>query len=534
MTQSQKYARRWWTLGVLVLSLIVVGLDNMILNVAIPTLQRELNATASQLIWMIDAYIVVFASLLLVAGSLGDRFGRKRTIQIGLVIFGVSSLAAAYSQNPNQLIAARAIMGASAALLVTASLSIVTNTFPREERGRAIGVWAGIMAVGIALGPVAGGLLLEHFWWGSVFLINLPVATLAFAAGVVLLPESQDPSSPPLDIPGFVLSAGAVSSLVYAVIEAPERGWTDWLVLTCFGAALLLVIGFTVRERQTDHPMLDFEFFRNPRFSSGVLAVSLASFALFGVSFSLTQFLQFVQGYTPLQAGVRMIPLSIGIFLGAGSADRFVKRLGTTRVVATGLVLLGAVLATFIVWNPDTAFWLVGSILFVLAFAMGWVMAPSTDAVMGAVPEEKAGVASAMNSVSRMVAGALGAAVIGSVMYTIYASRVAEAVAGLPPDVADAARNSIGAAAQIAASLPPELGAPLAETASIAFTDAIGLAVLIGAGIALVASVLVAKSMPPRHLPVEQTVGPHGPVNGPAVAESFADGTDSDTYDPLQ
>jgi len=497
---GRKYERRWLTLAVITITVIAIGLDQMILNIAIPTLQRELNATASQLIWMVDAYIVVFAGLMLTAGALGDKFGRAKALNVGIGIFAISSLGAAYSQTAEQLIAARAVMGISGALIMTATLSIVTDVFPREERGRAIGVWAGVSAMGIFLGPVIGGVLLENFWWGSVFLINVPIAIVALILGLALVPDSKDPAAPPLDIPGLVLSMAAIGFLVYGIIEAPSRGWTDARVLGSLTAFIPLAIVFLVWERRTSHPMIDFGFFSNPRFSAGAAGTSLASFARLGAGFGLTQYLQFVQGYTPLEAGVRMLPLVLGIAVGAGFSDRLVEKWGTTRVVSGGLTLMTGCIVTFLLWQPDTDYWLVGLNLAVLAFAVGNIMAPSTDAVMGAVPEAKAGVGSAINGVARMLAGALGAAVIGSVMYTIYSDQIADVVAVLPSEVAEVASDSVGAAMHIASSLPPEVGQPLAQASGQAFTDSFGLALLIGAGVSLLGAVLVAMYMPPTHL----------------------------------
>jgi len=502
-TANPAYGRRWWTLGALSLSLMAVSLDNMVLNVALPTIQEELRASASQLIWMVDAYIVVFASLLLIMGFLGDRFGRALAMRVGLLVFGGASLAAAYAGSPAQLIVWRGVMGIGSALIATASLSIVTNVFPREERGRAIGVWAGVNALGIGAGPVIGGVMLEHFWWGSVFLLNVPVVLVSLVVGIALLPESRDPLQRPLDLPGFVLSTGTVSALVYGLIEAPDRGWTSPVVLGAFAGTVVLGAAFAWWERRTPHPLVDFGFFRRRRFSAGVTAVGLTSFALFGTLFAFTQFLQFVQGYSPWQAGVRLIPISVGVMLGAGGADRLVKRFGTHRVVAAGLGVLSLLLASYLFWDADITYWVVGFTFFLLAYSMGCVMAPATDAVMGAVPQERAGVATAMNTVSRMVAGALGAAVMGSVIFTIYGNRVAAALAGLPTDVAAAAGDSVGAAAHIASSLPPEQGQALAAAAGAAFVDAIGLASLIGCGIALAGSLLIWRLMPPQHLPAD-------------------------------
>lgn len=511
------YERRWWTLGILSLSLIAVSLDNMVLNVALPTLQEELGASASQLIWMVDAYIVVFASLLLVMGFLGDRYGRALAMRIGLIVFGSASLGAAYAGSPEQLIAYRAAMGVGTALIVTSSLSIVTNIFPRDERGKAIGVWAGLNALGIGAGPVVGGVMLDHFWWGSVFALNVPIVILTLLVGIRLLPESRDPLRLPLDLPGFLLSTAAVSTLVYSLIEAPERGWTDPVTLAGFGAALVFGVAFARRESHTPYPLVEFGFFRRPRFAAGVSAVSLASFALFGTLFSITLFLQFVQGYSPLQTGVRLIPLSLGVMIGAGGADVLAKRFGSNRVIASALLVIAALLASYQLWDAEVGYWVVGVTLFVLAYALGSVMAPATDAVMGAVPQARAGVATAMNAVSRMVAGALGAAVTGSVLFTVYGSRVAAAVAALPDELAAAARDSVGAAVQIAASLPPDQAATLTRAAGDAFIEAIGLASLIGCAIALLGSAIVARIMPPQHLPEDQE-----PMTADEVAEVVA------------
>ena len=504
---SVAYRRRWWTLGVLSMSLLIIGLDNTILNVAIPTLQRELGASATSLQWMVNAYILVFAGLLLTMGSLGDRFGRRRALQVGLVVFGLSSFFAAQAGSSAQLIGARALMGIGGALIMPSTLSILTNVFPREERGKAIGIWAGVAGLGIGIGPVTGGLLLEHFWWGSVFFINIPIVVVALVAGVLLVPESRDPDAVSLDIPGAVLSISAVTMLVYSIIEAPVRGWADGLVIAGLVGGTLLVAAFAYWEVRTDHPLLNLSFFKNLRFSAGASAISIAFFTLFGMIFGMTQFLQFVQGYTPLQAGLRMVPVALGIAFGAGLSHRLVVRLGTNKVVAAGLVVLAGVLISISFWGPDTAYWTVGLTFFFMAFGMGNVMAPSTDSVMGAVPEANAGVASAMNDVTRMVAGAFGVAVIGSVINSVYSGRMDEAVTGLPPEAADAARDSVGAASRIASTLPAEVGTRLAAAARAAFSDALGVAVLVGAGVALVGAVLIAKFMPPRHLPDSEGQG---------------------------
>ncbi len=500
--RSTAYGRRWWTLGILSMSLLIIGLDNTILNVALPTLQREFDASATALQWMVDAYILVFAGLLLTMGSLGDRFGRKRALQVGLVAFGVSSFLAAYSQSSAQLIAARALLGIGGALIMPSTLSILTDVFPREERGRAISVWAAISGLGVGLGPLTGGFLLEHFWWGSVFFVNIPIVAVALVAGLLLVPESKDPHAPSLDLPGAGLSIAAVTTLVYSIIEAPARGWTDVLIVGGLASGVVLVAAFLYWEFRTDHPMLNLAFFSNLRFSAGAGAIAVGFFALFGMIFGMTQYLQFVQNYTPLEAGLRMVPVALGVAVGAGMSDRLVGRLGTNRVVAMGLVVVTGVLVSISLWQPGTPYAIVGLTFFLLAFGMGNVMAPSTDSVMGAVPEANAGIASAMNDVTRQMAGAFGVAVVGSVINTAYAGRMDAAVAGLPPQAAEPASDSVGAAIRVASMLPAEAARELVDAAQIAFTDALGVAVLAGAGVALAGAVLVGRFMPARHLPV--------------------------------
>lgn len=490
------HERRNWILGILSLSLLIIGLDNTILNVALPTLQEEFSSTASQLQWMVDAYILVFAGLLLTLGALGDRFGRAKALQAGLAIFALASLWAAFAPSAGQLIAARAVMGIGGAFIMPATLSIIINVFPEEERGRAISIWAGVAGLGIGLGPVTGGLLLEHFWWGSVFLINVPIALLAIAGGLLIIPESRDPDATALDLPGGILSMGAITALVYAIIEAPSRGWLDPLVDGAFALALVLGAGFAVRELRTAAPMLDFRFFRNLRFSFGAAAIGFAFFALFGVIFMLTQYLQFVHGYTPLETGVRLIPIALGILVGAGGSHRWVRLLGTKRVVSVAMVGLAAVLASMWFWSVDTAYWVIGLTLFLMTAAMGNVMAPATESVMGALPEAKAGVGSAMNDLVRQVAGALGVAIVGSVLNVIYADRMEVTVADLPAQAAGPAGDSVGGALAVAARLGGPAGEALATAGRAAFVDAFGAGALIAGGFALVGAALVARYLP--------------------------------------
>jgi EmrB/QacA subfamily drug resistance transporter len=509
------YARRWKTLAVLALSLLIIGLDNTILNVALPSLQEEFDASASTLQWIVDSYMLVFAGLILTMGTLGDRFGRKLALQGGLLLFGGASLAVLLVETSGQLIAVRAIMGLGGAMIMPATLSIISNVFPREERAKAIGIWAGMASIGIGLGPLAGGVLLEYFDWTSVFMVNVPVAFIALIAGVRLVPESRDPRPGAFDLVGAGLSVAALITLVYPIIEAPERGWTDTRVLACFGVATVLFALFVRWELRVAEPMLNLSFLRNPRFSVASLSISLASFSLFGAIFAMTQFLQDAHGYSALEAGAAMTPLALGLVMGAVSATKVSERVGTTKVVVAGLTGLAALLPTSLLWTADMPYWPIGLWFFFAAMALGWIMGPATDSVMGSVPEEKAGVGSAMNDVTRQVAGALGTAIIGSLISSVYASRVADSIATLPDAARTAAEDSVGRANAVAASLPADQAQSVTDAAAKAFTDALGIGFAVAAACALAAAIAAAKKLPARHAERAAAVVPLGPAADP-------------------
>jgi len=495
------YRRRWATLVVLSLSLVIIGLDNTILNVALPTLVRELGATASQLQWMVDAYVLVFAGLLLTMGALGDRFGRKLALNIGLVLFGLSSIAAAFADSANTLIAARAVMGIGGALIMPSTLSIITNTFEGQERGRAIAAWAAVAGLGIILGPVLGGWLLENFWWGSIFLINVIVVIVAIGAGAVLVPESKDPDATPLDPQGAVLSIAGLVTLVYAIIEAPSRGWTDPLILAAFGLAAVFITVFLWWETKSPHPMLRLSFFENPRFSAASVAITLVFFAMFGTIFMLTQYLQFVLGFSPLEAGFRVMPIATMIVAAPLSA-RFTERFGTKRVVTTGLVIVAVAMSILASITVDSGYGQVALALAVLGAGMGTAMAPATDSIMGSLPLAKAGVGSAMNDTTRMIGGALGVAILGSILASSYASAMAPVVSLLPPAAAEVAGDSVGGAAAVAAQLGAA-AAPLMDAAGAAYIGGMQIAVWVAAGVALLGAVVTGLFLPAR--PLEMT-----------------------------
>ncbi len=495
---DRTYERRWWTLAALSLSLVIIGLDNFVLNVALPTLQRTFDASASELQWMVDAYILVFAGFLLLMGALGDRFGRARMLQLGLLLFGASSIGATLVSTPEQLIVARAVMGVGGAMILPSTLSILINVFPAEERGRAIAAWAGVMGLGIGIGPITGGFLIENFEWQAVFLVNVPVVLVALALGLFLVPESRDPEHAAIDVPGAALSISSVTVLVYGIIDAPRTGWGDPTILGAFALAAVLAVAFVLYELRAARPMVDFSLFRRPRLAAGLAGVSFNFFAMFSTVFGLTQYLQFVLGQSPLHAGAVMLPLALGIPLGANASVRLVRRLGTKRVVSVALVLVAAVLLTVETWTRTTEPWVVAVSLFCAALAMANVMAPSMDAIMGAVPESRAGVGSAMNALVGQLAGALGVAVVGSIMNTVYTDRVAGMVAPLPARAAAAASDSVGAAVVVAQQLPGQLGSMLVTAAGNAFVEALQSGVIVAVGVLLVGSLAVAVFMPPR------------------------------------
>jgi EmrB/QacA subfamily drug resistance transporter len=494
------HERRWVILGVLCLSLLIIVMDNTILNVAIPSLILDLGASNSEIQWIVDSYVLVFAGLLLTTGSLSDRFGRKGALQIGIVLFGIGSAAAALSDSATQLIFTRAFMGIGGALIMPATLSILTNVFrdPRE-RARAIGVWAGFSALGVAIGPLIGGVLLEHFSWSSVFWVNIPIGVAALVLGAFLVPTSRDPRQTRLDPFGAGLSIVALASLLFGIIEGPAKGWTDPMVVASFGIGLTALVVFIAWELHTEHPMLDMRVFANPRFSAASGTITMVFFALFGALFLMTQYWQLVHGYSPLQAGVRLLPHALTMMAVAMLSARFVERLGTKRVVTTGLLMIATGLTLLSTIEADSPYPLVISFFMVMAAGMGMTMAPATESVMGSLPRSKAGVGSAVNDTTRQVGGAMGVAIIGSIVSSIYASNVADAARsfGLTDTQADTASSSLGGAQNLA----PELGdraAGFVGAANDGFVDALSFGLRISVIVILAAAALAWRFLPAR------------------------------------
>ncbi len=496
--------RRWWTLAVLCLSLLMVVMGNTVLNVALPTLVRELHASSSQLQWIVDAYSLVFAGLLFTGGALGDRFGRKGALTAGLVTFGVGSGLAAVSNSANQIIACRAVMGAAAALVMPATLSILANTFAPRERARAIGIWAGVAGIAGAVGPITSGWLLQHFWWGSVFFLNLPIVVVAVVTGRFLVPTSRDPRGIRLDLVGAALSIGAVSSLIYGIIEAPARGWTDGVILGSFAIAAALMVVFASWELSREHPMLDLRYFKRRGFTGGSIAISLVFFGMFGMFFLITQYLQLVRGYSALSAGVHMLPFAFTMMVVAPMSARIAERIGTRGTVCLGLAVAATGQFLLSTNDIDTGYGLLALSFVVLAAGMGLTMAPSTASIMSSLPLAKAGIGSAMNDTNRELGGALGVAVLGSLVVSRYTSGIGGAIAGLPSALQEAARRSLGGALQVAGQIGGDEGAALARTAKHGFTDGMSYSLTIGSLVALAAAVLVAIVLPNRVAASEQ------------------------------
>jgi len=492
------HRRRWWALGVLCLALIVVSLDNTILNVALPTLQRKLDASASQLEWVVDAYMLVFAGLLLTCGSLADRFGRRLALVTGLVVFATGSTLAAFSGTSSHLIASRALMGLGGALIMPATLSLITTIFHGKERAKAIAVWAGASGIAVAIGPVVGGFLLERFWWGSVFLVNLPIAAIALVASFFLVPESRDPKESRLDPIGAVLSTAGLATVVWAIVEAPGRGWTSTGIVEAFAVGFALLAALIGWELRAPSPMLDLSLFRNRRFSAASLSVTLVFFSLMGTIFFLTQYLQSVLGFSALASGVRIVPISVGMIMGAGAATKLTERLGTKAIVATGLAVSGAGLGILSFASTDSGYGLVAASLWVCGTGIGLSMAPATDSIMGAVPADKASLGSAVNDTTRMVGGTLGVAVLGSVLSSSYRSHIAPAVAHLHGTAAAVTHDRLQGALGVASQLGGAAGRQLTLQADSAFISAMDTTLRLGVVVALAGALLALLLLPSR------------------------------------
>ncbi len=491
---------RWLTLAVLSLSILVISLDLTVLNVALPTLVRDLGATASQLQWLVDAYTLVYAGALLMGGSLGDRFGRKRTLLLGMAIFGAGSLWSALSGSANVLIAARAFMGLGGALIMPSTLSITANIFAGRQRESAIGVLTGVGGIGIVVGPLLGGWLLEHFSWGAVFLINVPIIALTLLVSLWLVPESKDQQARRLDLVGALLSIAGLMALLYGIIEAPTYGIGDLNIVVAFIAAPVFLIAFVVWEMRSRSPMLDLSVFSNPRFSAASFALTLTSFGLAGTMFFLTQYLQLVLGYTPLEAGLGFIPLVLGLIVSAGLSPQISRKVGARVIISSGLVIVACGIALFAFLNVSSGYSQVVVALVVLGSGLGTAMVPATSAIMDAVPPGKAGVGSAVNDTSQEIGNALGVAILGSILAASYRSAIDHATlpATLPGTVMALVHDSIGGASVAAAHIGGLPGKAIANVANSAFIVGMSHTALLAAGISLCGALVALFFLPSK------------------------------------
>ncbi len=549
MTSGEGHPRRWAILGVLVVSLLIVVLDNTVLNIALPTIQHDLDATQGELVWAVDSYILAFASLLFTWGVIGDRFGRKRVLLIGLTVFGIASMICAFSESAGMLIGFRALMGVGGAAVLPTTLAIITVVFPPHERGKAIGLWAGAVGAAVALGPVLGGLLLEHpawsSWltgndWGSVFLINVPIVIIGIIAIVRIVPETRNPQPRRLDVPGLVISVAGLVLLVYGIIHASET--KDWLaasVLIPVIAGILIIALFLVLEARSDHSSFDVSLFRNRGYAVSLVAVSFSFFALSGITFSLPFYLQTLRGYSTLVAGLCFVPFAVGQLLAAPRSARMVALFGYRTVMTTGLVLVTLSLLGLATLRIDSPLWFLLVIFFVFGFGMGNVIAPGSTVMQNVLPLARAGAGSAVQNTVRQVFGALGVAIIGTILATQYSSNLRPVLERLPSVVPDAAKEAAGESiiatvtvlGQVSeAGLPASAVAQAQAGAFDAFLSASHLTSLISMTIVGLAAIIVGFLLPhitPPTKPIEQGIAPvpGSPADALVIgeAESYVD-----------
>ncbi|SCG64663.1 MFS transporter [Micromonospora halophytica] len=516
--ENTGHPRRWAILGVLVVSLLVVVLDNTILNVALRTLAdpvHGLGASQGELEWSINSYTLVFAGLLFTFGVLGDRNGRRRFLLIGLALFGLASLLSAYAQSPAQLIAARALMGVGGAAIMPVTLSIISNVFDPRERARAIGIWAGAVGLAVAIGPILGGALLESFWWGSVFLINVPVVTIGLVLVAVLVPESRDPHPGRVDLLGVLLSVVGLVALTYGIIDGGEHGFGRPTVWAAIVGGLAVLAWFIAHERGSDHPSLDVRLFRVPRFAAPVAIVGLVFFAAMGVLFFSSFYLQLVRGYSPLETGLLFLPFAGAQLVFAPRSAAMVRRYGGKAVAVVGLTLTSVALGAFAVVDETTPIWIVLLFYFLQGVGMANIMPPATESIMSALPREKAGVGSAVSNTIRQIGSALGVAVLGSVLSASYRANIATAVDALPASARDAATESISGAYAAAAQLGPA-GPRLVAAANESYVSAMHWAAGLAAAVAALGILVVLRWIPGRAA---------GPSAAPAVGGRELAGT---------
>ncbi|GHG73761.1 MFS transporter [Streptomyces griseocarneus] len=526
------HRRRWAVLGVLLSSLLVVVLGNSVLNVAMKTIAAPapegLGATQSELEWAINAYTLVFAGMLFTAGLLGDRWGRRRVLIFGMAVFGVGSALASMAGSPEELIAYRALMGFGGAFVMPSTLAVIMNVFEREEQPKAIGIWAGAVGLAIAIGPITGGILLSHFWWGSVFLINIPIVTAVLIAMVVLVPDSRNPRPGRLDPLGVLLSVVGLVLLVYGIIKGGQLAdFTDPEVYGTAGGGLLVLVLFVLHERRSTHPAMDVRYFRNPAFSAAVASLALVFFGLMGVTFFMVFYTQSARGFTPLQSGLLMLPLAAAQMVFAPRTRIVVERFGARAVCTGGMLVMAATMAGYAFLDTDTPIWILEVLFLFQGAAMAHITPPATVSIMQSLPREKAGSGSAVNNTFRQIGGALGVAVLGSLLSTVYRDGVSDrlaAVPGLSEEARHAAGESLEATLATARELGPA-GRELVGPAHDAFIHAMHVTVLGASAFALLGALVAVLFLPAKDA-ARATAGAAGPAPRArqAEAESGAEG----------
>ncbi len=498
------YGRRWLILGVLCLSLVLVVAAVSSVNVAIPSIRQQLEPSDTQLLWIVDIYAVVFAGLLLPAGALGDRYGRKGALQIGLVIFGTASVLSSQAGSPTVLLVFRCLMGVGAALIMPSTLSLLTSVFPPHERPKAIAVWTGFAGAGSVIGTLLGGFVLTHFWWGSVFFVSVPIAMIALVMVTMVCPRSKEAHEVPLDPPGALLSVVGFGSLLYGIIEGPEKGWTSVHSIVAFALCIVSFVVFVWWERRAPHPMLDVRFFSIPRFGAGSLGVTFTFFAMFAMFFVLAQYLQSVRGYSPLKSGVCTLPFAVTMIAisprGASLSARFDPR----KVIVTGMAIMpfGLLLLSFVA--TDSSYLLVAAGLVILASGSALAIPSLSTGIVLSLPMDKAGVGSAVNDTTREVGGAVGIAVVGSILAAQYRDGIKPLLGQLPPEVAATARDGVGALSGLVRQAPniPELAGQsdslrqLLHVAQSSFVDGMQIGLRVSAVVIAIVGVIVWRWYP--------------------------------------
>ncbi|MBM4461803.1 MAG: MFS transporter [Chloroflexi bacterium] len=505
--ETVKDSKRWGAAAFLCLAVIILGMDDSVLNLALPSISREFNASTSDMQWAINAYLLAFAALLLTMGALGDRFGRKLMFLVGMVLFCVSSLAAALSTSMIMLILCRAFMGIGGAIAIPQTLSIITATFTDlKERTQAIALWAGVFGFGYGIGPVVGGVLLNHFAWNSVFIINIPLAMIAFAGGYFFARESRDQSAPRLDPPGVLLSTAGLFAIAYGITEAGRLTWTEGSVILWLGMGAVLLFFFVAWERRTDHPMLPMKFFKNMSFTGATIPMTLAALSSGALLFFLSQYLQSVQGYSPLSAAVRILPGAVFTLLVAMVAAPVSNRIGIKLTVALGALIIAGGLFWFSLVTPGTAYPVILGANVAIGAGFGLIWSPAANSVMGSLPLGRVGIGSALDATAQQVGGVLGVAALGAVLNGIYLDKIANlnVVASLPAEAYEAMRSSIQGAHIVAEQFPDEISQQIIDGSSEAFTSGMVEAMFIGGIIMVATTVITLLILPTRIRPTQE------------------------------